>query len=677
MAIEIWWQQSGAAPGEDGSGSIILDGPGPFKIGRGTGSHVLLDNLQVSREHVILSVDGRTVHVSDQGSQNGTLLDGARIETASWLPDQEMRAGPFTLRYRITDRRAAAAPSPGAHQPIPSPAPSRGGNERGGNAGRGRGQPAAAQPAPAQEGRRAFPGSFFENRVVATKDITGSGKVAGEVDYAAIGGGLGSFCWVDHLRIFGVKKDQIRVIGVASDKRPYAKYARLCRNSQIPDDERLRSNSISAPDNIWGFPGYASREMVADLLRGRLTGLKHVLQVFGEPAITESYTPRTRDVFRSLDREGRRIGWDETWLHGQVIGLRKTDDERYVIAYRVPSEAAPELDRDARERFLIARNVHIATGYPASNYLPDLQAFRQQHPDTTLVVNAYEEHDEVYRGLEARGGTVLIRGRGIVASRVLQRIAEARASNKDIRLIHLVRAPAGEGSKYDLARRLVRNDVEQQPFNWPKACWGGTLRKRLERASPEERAKLLATWGGTSTADRDDWNRIIEDGTREGWYKLFYGNVASISLQQGRVVTRLESSGTYSENVDLTADAVIDCTGLISRLDEAPLLADLVRVYDLARNKAPGRGAELRLSGFAVSNNFEIAGLQNGRGRAYASGVLTANGPYAAVDSFLGLQYAALRSTDDLAANRAPGLTRMGPIRSAFQWLNWCAGRAP
>lgn len=673
MPIEISWQQTGAANGAGAGNRRILNGAGPFRIGRSSSGDVVLDHPQISRLHAEVFVQGGNIRIDDKGSQNGTRVAGRQIQgSATWSPESEVQIGPFTLRVRFTDRQAAAPAQPAARQAPPAA---------------GRPAPHAAPPQPAGRpaspppgaggGRSNFPGRLFEQRIVPIRDVQASGKLSGEVNFVAVGGGFGSFCWVDHLRIYGVPTSDIRVIGVAGDKRPYAKYARLCRNSQIPDLERLRSNSISAPDNIWGFPGYASRECVRDVLQGRLVGLKYVLQVFGEGELTESYTPRTIDVFRSVDTEARRIGWDDMWLYGQVMGIRKTDDERFVIAFRVPSEHAGNLPPEQRERFILARYVQISTGYPASNYLPDLQEFRQTHPNNNAVVNAYEEHDEVYKTLEQKGGTVLIRGRGIVASRIIQRIYETRQKNKDIRLLHLVRSPVKQGHKYDLARRTVRNDVEQQPFNWPKSCWGGTLRVRLEQASPEERARLMNMWGGTTTADRDDWNVIIETGTKEGWYKNFYGNVASITESGGRLVTRLASTEQYQQNVDLTADYIIDCTGLIARVDETPLLADLIRTYDLARNKAVGDGPELRLAGIAVNNSFEIAGLQNGRGRVWAAGVVTANGPYAAIDSFLGLQYAALRSVDHLGALRAPGVSRLGPFRSSLQWTKWCLGRAP
>lgn len=661
MPIEITWQHGGRTERR------ALDGRGPFRIGRSSTGDLMLDHPQVSRLHVEILVDGASVRIEDKDSQNGTRIDGRTIKAATWGPGEALQIGPFSLRYAWV---AASIPPTGRQEPAAVP-------PRAVQAARRAASPVDEDFEPAGAGRSNFPGSLFEGRTVSLREIQTSGKLTAEVDYLAVGGGVGSFCWVDHLRVYGVGAAQIRVLGVASDKRPYAKWGRLCRVSQIPEHERIRSNSISTPDNIWGFPGYASRECVRDVLAGRLVGLKHILQVFGEPALTESYTPRLGDVFRSFDAEARRIGWEDMWLHGQVLGLRKTDDERFVVAYRVPSEFAPGKSRDEREHFLVARFVQLSTGYAASNFLPDLQEFKRNNPDATAVINAYEEHDEAYRTLEQKGGTVLIRGRGIVASRVIQRLWEARQKNPNIRLLHLNRSAVNEGAKYDLSRRPVRSDVQQQPFNWPKACWSGTLRKLLEDSPPDRRAELMRAWGGTTTADRDDWNRIIEDGTRDGWYKSFYGSVSSMAYQDGKVVTRLEGRDKTQESVDLTADFVIDCTGLVANIEEAPLLADMIRVYDLPRNKASGDGPELRLSGLQVTNAFELGGLQNGRGRVWAAGTITSNGPYAAVDSFLGLQFAALRSVDQLGALRAPGVSRFGPIKSFGQWMKWCLGRSP
>ena len=644
MSIEVTWRPAENAT-DAAPGRITLTGKGPFQIGRSSASEILLDNSQVSRKHATVTVDGDTVTLDDEGSQNGTLHRGQRISSLQWRPGTEIAVGPFILTYRLVETRV----------PV--------------EATRLPGQDPAARPT--------FPGRLFDSRQVPFKEIQASGRMTQEIEYLAIGGGNGSFAWVDHLRIFGVDKKMIRVIGIADSKSPHSKWSRLCRNSQIPEHERIRSNSISTPDNIWGFPGYASRETVRSLARGQLVGLKYVFQVFGEPTVSETYTPRLDDVANSIDREAKRIGWEEMWITGRVIAIRKTDDERYVIAYRASSESESNNNSPDRDRFIVARYIQISTGYPASNFLDDLQKFRREYPQSTAVVNCYEEHDEVYRNLEQRGGTVLIRGRGIVASRIIQRLYEARQKNSNIQILQQLRSQITEGSKWDLAQREVHNDTEHQPFNWPKSCWGGNYSMDLDRASPEERSKMMAAWGGTTTADRDDWLEIVAAGKKEGWFKVFYGNVESMSERGSRVVTRLQGRVGYQENLELVADYVIDCTGLIAKIEESPLIADLINTYDMPRNRVTGKGPEGRLSGLSVSSDFEIAGLQNGRAHAYAAGVITFNGPYAAVDSFLGLQYSALRSVDHLASLRAPAVSRFGPFRSSYQWIKWCTGASP
>lgn len=657
MAIEIHLSGGRDAPPAQRK-RVLLAGPGPYRMGRSKECEIVLDHPQVSRMHCEVKVVGKTVTVADNGGTNGTQLEGQRITNAEWKLGQRLAVGPYTLTFTwVTEPEAEESEDPLLLKEATE---------------------LIAAPVAARASKDDFPGSLFAQRIVPIKAIEATGKLSGTTLYATIGGGMGSFCWVDYLRNYGVPASAIRVLGVANDKRPYAKYDRLCRNSQIPDHERLRSNSISAPDNIWGFPGYASRECVRDLLAGRFSGLKHVLQVFGEEMLTESFTPQIGDVKRACDAEARRIGWEDMWMTAQVVGVRKTDDERFVIAYRVPSGPGQPTDPAARQRFIVAQYVHIATGYPAFNFLPDLRDFRHAHPQSRAVVNAYEDHEDVYRYLQKNGGTVVLRGRGIVASRIIQKLWEVRQGGADIRILHLVRGPVKEGHKYDLATRPVRNDVEHQPFNWPKASWGGTYRKFLEDSSPQDRARLFAVWGGTTTVNRASWNNIIDEGTQAGWYKILYGNVRSIMNVDGRVETRLESTDKLSDNVDLTADFVIDCTGLIASLDETPFIADLIRTYDLPRNGGSGGDGEARrLSGITVTNDFAIPGLANGRGNVWAAGVVVINGPYAAVDSFLGLQYVALRSVDRLGELKAPHVSRFGPIRSFWQWTKWCRGVPP
>src|SRR5581483_10297803 len=76
-----------------------------------------------------------------------------------------------------------------------------------------------------------------------------------DVPFVSVGGGIGSFVTVDYLRIAGVPIDQIRVL--SNIAHPYQTYEYLTRVSQIPRSARIRSDSASRPDNIWGFPSYA------------------------------------------------------------------------------------------------------------------------------------------------------------------------------------------------------------------------------------------------------------------------------------------------------------------------------------------------------------------------------------------------------------------------------------
>ncbi len=78
-----------------------------------------------------------------------------------------------------------------------------------------------------------------------------------------------------------------------------------------------------------------------------------------------------------------------------------------------------------------------------------------------------------------------------------------------------------------------------------------------------------------------------------------------------------------------------------------------------------------------VGNDFEVDGMANGPARMYAAGAMTLGGPLAAVDSFLGLQYAAMVATLSLARNRAPGIRRLNVVTSPIQWLKWAVGARP
>ncbi|MGJ5631075.1 FHA domain-containing protein [Nostoc sp. CALU 1950] len=606
-------------------------------------SRMLLNSNEVSRYHALIDWEQDHLVVIDQGSVNGVYVNG-QPQTRSVLANGDtLQIGP----YMITVTFAASTSAPDTSPPSTIHF----------NANTNHPDPSLPVVQPLTPVASNFPPLAFQAQKVSVQALHATGLPVDESDYLAIGAGLGSFVWADLLRISGVRADKIVALGLEAE--PYARYKRLCLNSQIPLYERLRSNSDSCPDNIWGWPSYALREAWGDLAKGQInSAFKYLWQVFAEPTFAETYTPRAGNVFDSIDREAKRIGWNQIYRYGRVRGIRKTDDGRYCIAYsRGPGNYA----------FLVSRYLHLATGYPAIQFLPDLQAYREKYQDFKSVVNAYEAHDHVYEQLEQHGGTVLIRGRGIVASRIVQRIYEARKRNRNIAVLHLMRSPKPQGNKFQNTQRLVKNHYEFQPFNWPKACWGGELRAMLEKATPDERKRLLADWGGTTTADRQDWQQITAQGLSEGWYQITFGEVLDVERDaQNRTITRIREQ-SFGE-MKLLADFIVDATGLDAKVDANPLLADLVKHYNLPVN---------HLGRLTVANNFELVEMRSDKGQMYAAGAITLGGPYAAVDSFLGLQYAALVAVDGLSAAHAPGVHRLNTISSFRQWLKWVLNQSP
>ncbi|MDT9340353.1 FHA domain-containing protein [Trichodesmium erythraeum 21-75] len=593
----------------------------PSTIGEDSVSRLELKHTEISGYHALINLEKGNLVIVDQNSTNGIFINGLR-QTKSLIKDGDvLQLGPYKIDIRIN-----------------------------------------------------FPPPWFvDAEKVKVSDLRKSGYTLDEADYGTIGGGLGSFIWVDFLRIFGVKSNQIVALGIVpldengnippnETQKSYWHYKQLCLNSQIPDHERLRSNSDSCPDNIWGWPSYALREAWQDFSHGRiLSSLKCLWQVFAEPTFAQTYTPKARNVFASIDREAKRIGWDQIFRFGRVRAIRKTDDGRYAIAYSFSSSKSRDYG------FLIVSFVHLATGYPKLKFLEDLQMYRRQTEDFRAVVNAYEDHAHVYEHLEKNGGVVLIRGRGIVASRIIQRIYEVRQrSQKNIGIIHLMRSEVTKGKKFGVAQRQVENNFEFQPFNWPKACWGGELRVKLEQAKPEKRKDLLKEWGGTTTASRSDWRQIIQQAKLDKWYKVEFGKVTRVEPNQGNgIITHIS---TEFPKLALVTDFIIDATGLEANVDESPLIYDLVKKYNLQLN------AQKRLT---VSNDFEVIGVSNEPGKIYACGAITFGGPYAAVDSFLGLQYTALRCVDHLFKIQAPGIKYLNGFSSIGQWWKWATNQSP
>ncbi|MCZ6544882.1 MAG: FHA domain-containing protein [Chloroflexi bacterium] len=641
-SFELSWDDSGGAESRE----LTL---GELVVGRQADCDIVLSDPQASRRHARIRVDEAAAVLEDLGSRNGVFVNGERVEAVELQSGDEIRIGSTTLRVSLGGLEATQVATSFESSTVFLDQTQ-----------------ALEEPAEAPAGRAApadgtVPPDLLEQSEISEEELRERGVEVRRVKFLALGGGVGSFTWVDMLRCCGVEAQDIAVVG--NEEHAIARYRRLCANSQIPDHERLRSHSESCPDNVWGFPGYALREAWGEFRKGHpWQALRPLRGVFGEPVLSETWTPRGGDVFASLDREEARIGWSGMVVMGRIRAIRKSREGRLL--------AVISQSDDERRRHLVfsARYVHLAVGYPAIQLLPELGEHRERTGDRQRVVNAYEEHDHVYRDLRANGGTVLLRGRGIVASRIIQRLVEEREHNTAIQIIHLHRSRLSSGNRFGRTRRVVVAQFEMQPFNWPKACWGGELRGQLEQADDLERKRLLEAWGGTTTANRGDWQEMIADGTREGWYRAEFGTVDSVELVGEKVISRASSRLGGGGTLEWSVDYVIDCTGLVAGIDRSPLLSDFVSRSGLPLN------ALQRLS---VSNDFEVEAMRHGDARLYAAGAVTLGGPFAAVDSFLGLQYAALRAVDAIRALPSSGVRRLNGLYSVRQWTRWARGVAP
>jgi hypothetical protein len=467
--------------------------------------------------------------------------------------------------------------------------------------------------------------------------VAAAGIPVVDVPFVTIGGGIGSFVTVDYLRIAGVPTDRMRVL--SDIDFPWQTYEYLTRVSQIPRPERIRSDSASRPDNIWGFPSYALSEALHDKT------LASLRQVLVEPIWADYYTPRAGMVFEGLERESKRIS--------------RQGGGYFTIL--TPPDAKPARRVAFRSQF-----VHIAVGYPGLKFLPELQAFRTENQDFYHVVSAYEDHEHVYDRLRVKHSVVLIRGGGIVSSRVLQRLMDERAKyNLSTEIVHLFRTYiSGSHGPNAWMRRKGGNGFAYQGFNYPKSVWGGQLKAKMRRLEGEQRATEYKLMGGTNTPWRRRWQQQMNQGRAQGWYRVMAGTVEDMKVREdGMVVSQVKTGQGPTE---IAADFVIDCTGLEADVSEHRVLADLLE------HSGAGRNPVGRLD---VERTFELRGTSSAPGVIYASGAATLGGYFPGVDTFLGLQIAAQEITDDLA--RRGFCRKIGPGRSVQQWLRWARNRQP
>lgn len=481
-------------------------------------------------------------------------------------------------------------------------------------------------------------------RVVSDEQVAAEGIEIRDVALATIGGGLGSFALVDRLRVGGVPASDIAVVSPYRD--PAHMFSVVCRNSGLQPEDRLRSDSSARIDNLWGFPGYALEQAMTE------RSLAPMLKALGEPVLTDHYRPTVGRTEVGIAREGKRIGWTEMVVRALAEHVMKRREGGYWVLCR------PE-DKPVALR---CRHLHLALGAAGLQLSPETEDFRDNDPLGDRVVHSYERHDRIYDELAWRGGHVLVRGTGIAASRVLQRLVEVRdASGQDIHIWHLFghyTDQPGSGAQPDSAFGF-----RHQAFDFPKAAFGGQLRD-LTRGLPEdERIELIRELGATSTPYVQEWAEALQRGRREGWYDAVVGTVSSFQGRDQKVVSTVALAN--GEAFGIPVDYVVDATGLDTSVDQHRLVSELVHHSGVTVNE---------LGGLRVDHDCCVVGGESGDGLMFASGMTAQGGSLGPVDSFLGLQSAAL-SIGDVLATAGLG-HRLTPMRSAAAWMRWMRGRS-
>jgi hypothetical protein len=106
---------------DDGTERVVELGTGNLRIGRGAGNDIVLPDARkgVSRAHAELRFEDGHYVIVDLQSQNGTWLNGQRVQRAEVPPDAEITLG--TYRLRCQD-----GPRPGTGTVVvPAPAPAQ------------------------------------------------------------------------------------------------------------------------------------------------------------------------------------------------------------------------------------------------------------------------------------------------------------------------------------------------------------------------------------------------------------------------------------------------------------------------------------------------------------------------------------------------------------------------
>lgn len=82
------------------SGERFLLGEGSFLIGRDPKCDIFLNNMTVSRHHATLNVEGENVDIVDEGSLNGTWVNGQIVDRAPLHEGTMVQVGTFEMIFK-------------------------------------------------------------------------------------------------------------------------------------------------------------------------------------------------------------------------------------------------------------------------------------------------------------------------------------------------------------------------------------------------------------------------------------------------------------------------------------------------------------------------------------------------------------------------------------------------
>ena len=184
----------------------------------------------------------------------------------------------------------------------------------------------------------------------------------------------------------------------------------------------------------------------------------------------------------------------------------------------------------------------------------------------------------------------MMRGGGIVASRMLQRLIDDRDKfGLQTQIVHVFRTYVdGAHGPSIFMRRRGGDGWAYQGFNYPKSVWGGQL-KASARLEGEDRAELYKAIGGTNTP-----TQLWQRNSRGGGPRAGTAPSRARSTDCGPARTAGRRSPEDRPGPPIRRgprNFVIDCTGLEADISEHRVLADLL---EHAAGPQPDRPARCR-----------------------------------------------------------------------------------